>query len=143
MAKRGKKVEPCGGMCCALFGTGFDHEVFEYMSWSVRICLRLWEEPQVAASFWVRQNKSWAGEGRMYDFDDCRKMMLAFVPHKAEGESPQFYTCKVWDKKTKLCTEYEQRPIICRNHGVKMACAFSGCKLNPIPKKVIHEDNLG
>lgn len=40
-----------------------------------------------------------------------------------EGE--RYFTCKHWDPSTRLCTVYEERPKMCRDHPCG-ACKF-GC----------------
>lgn len=35
------------------------------------------------------------------------------------------YTCKHYDKETTLCTQYENRPPVCRNFGA--CCEYKGC----------------
>lgn len=41
-----------------------------------------------------------------------------------------YYTCKHYDKENKLCTVYDQRPQLCRHHGVGNKCEYQGCQIN-------------
>jgi Fe-S-cluster containining protein len=41
-----------------------------------------------------------------------------------EGE--KYFTCKHWDPETRLCTDYENRPGMCRRYGTTKACRH-GC----------------
>ena len=57
----------------------------------------------------------------------------AQIMHRSWGfrnwtpEEGEFYlTCKHWDPKTRLCTDYENRPQMCRDTGVIKPCPF-GC----------------
>lgn len=50
-------------------------------------------------------------------------------PRKKLKNGSHQYTCKHYDKKTKLCTIYEIRPRMCRDYPNGHACLFPGCKL--------------
>lgn len=49
-------------------------------------------------------------------------------PGGAEGHH---YTCRYFDKKSRDCTIYEQRPDMCRDHPYEKPCTFKGCELTP------------
>lgn len=36
------------------------------------------------------------------------------------------YTCRHWDENTRLCTVYDQRPMLCRDYPYGQACSH-GC----------------
>lgn len=41
------------------------------------------------------------------------------------------YTCRYFDRETRDCTIYEQRPDMCRDHPYNRPCTFKGCELTP------------
>lgn len=41
------------------------------------------------------------------------------------------YTCRHFDKATRNCAIYEQRPDMCRDHPYNKPCTFKGCELTP------------
>ncbi len=43
-----------------------------------------------------------------------------------DGSAEYLYTCKYWDETTHLCTNYENRPDMCRNYPAHGLCQF-GC----------------
>lgn len=44
------------------------------------------------------------------------------------------YTCRVWDPETRLCREYDRRPIVCRRHPVSKKCGLDpSCNAAPVP----------
>lgn len=45
------------------------------------------------------------------------------------------YTCRHWSKETKLCTNYENRPELCKHHGVGNDCKYIGCTMKCDPPK--------
>lgn len=42
-----------------------------------------------------------------------------------------WFTCKFFDKVTRLCTIYDTRPKMCRNHGtdLRQTCLYTKCRL--------------
>jgi Fe-S-cluster containining protein len=51
--------------------------------------------------------------------------------------STYHYTCKHFDKKKRICTNYEQRPNMCRVYGE--GCQYKGCKFTEIAAKEVKE----
>lgn len=39
---------------------------------------------------------------------------------------PEFYKCRLWDEETRLCTQYEDRPRMCRTYPYGRGC-HHGC----------------
>jgi len=46
-----------------------------------------------------------------------------------------FYTCRHYDKATRSCTVYEQRPQMCRKFPNDGQCQFNGCEF-AVPRKM-------
>jgi Fe-S-cluster containining protein len=42
-------------------------------------------------------------------------------------EGGQRYTCRHWDPVTGNCTQYDQRPAMCRDYPYRGNCGFMGC----------------
>lgn len=40
----------------------------------------------------------------------------------------RYFTCKHWDRKTRLCKDYDNRPKMCRDYGSGQVCKH-GCGL--------------
>ncbi len=53
--------------------------------------------------------------------------MVIQLPDEDDG-TPRF-TCRHFDTETRNCTNYENRPKLCREHGVNTACAQPSCTL--------------
>ncbi len=53
-------------------------------------------------------------------------------PVRVQPPAPQGESCPYLDLKTKRCTVYERRPLICRLYGMteELPCPF-GCKPTP------------
>lgn len=51
------------------------------------------------------------------------------APRKKTKARSHHYTCKHFDKKTKLCTIYDERPLMCRRFPNGEPCPYPGCKL--------------
>jgi Fe-S-cluster containining protein len=68
-----------------------------------------------------------------YDWAPCD-------PPRKQDRMMHHYTCKHYDRDTKLCTIYENRPLMCRNYPNGHACRYPGCKLPGNTKKLREED---
>lgn len=53
-----------------------------------------------------------------------------------EGNDAHHYTCKHFDTKTRLCTDYENRPNMCRSYPNGIACTFKGCGYNQVKEEI-------
>lgn len=78
-----------------------------------------------------------AASARPWEKEELDKLstMLIFLDHSylnGNGEmdhKPSFwFTCKHFDKETRLCKTYETRPSLCRNHG-PVQCYYTKCQL--------------
>lgn len=56
--------------------------------------------------------------------DEIKKIEEMVIPLEDENQNTlKFaYTCRHWDKTTRLCTNYENRPIVCKEHPLSMPC---------------------
>jgi Fe-S-cluster containining protein len=52
---------------------------------------------------------------------------LGTIPRWIEYSSQALYTCRHWDTETRLCTQYENRPALCRNYPYRGSCNHEGC----------------
>lgn len=50
------------------------------------------------------------------------------------------YTCRHFDTEKRLCTIYENRPLMCRNHGVEYSCVTQGCSMTNAMRDPLHLD---
>lgn len=47
-----------------------------------------------------------------------------------------YFSCNRWDKETRLCTRYEERPAMCREFpGKDRACTSCGLNVTERPRK--------
>jgi Fe-S-cluster containining protein len=53
---------------------------------------------------------------------------LPYDPEDYVGTDMAQYTCRNWDEDTRLCTIYEQRPIMCRGYPYGQLCSH-GCDI--------------
>lgn len=123
---------PCGGYCCERFH------------------FRTNDTPE--------QLKEWvSGPGAL----EANKQVVEMVVYLGEstldadgeeGPSRHWYTCKHFNRETRLCTIYETRPAMCRNYNTKPwnSCGLKKCKaLRPehepksYPKLELREASYG
>ncbi len=88
-----------------------------------------------------RQLKRRSGNGfwKFAPDDDSEFVAKHFIPVKYSNIHPEagvriakpnmLYRCPFWDGQTKLCTNYDNRPSLCRRHGVEAECSTPGCTL--------------
>lgn len=52
--------------------------------------------------------------------------------HDLEGNNivVQTYTCRHFDTVNRICTVYDQRPMLCRTFGIQSECSYTGCNIN-------------
>jgi Fe-S-cluster containining protein len=52
--------------------------------------------------------------------------------HDLEGDNivVQTYTCRHFDTVNRICTVYDQRPMLCRTFGIQNECSYTGCNIN-------------
>lgn len=102
----------CLAYCCEAFRIPVDA-----LGW-------LWDEPE-----------------NVRDGHFLRDMLIELTPeeatdrHRSMGlhgwipdEGEHYFTCKHWDETTRLCTVYEQRPQMCRDHPgayCKHGCGYT------------------
>jgi Fe-S-cluster containining protein len=96
----------CGGGCCAVFWLPKEVPDNIYDAAFIRD-MRIELTAEQAQERWAK----FVGDGR--------------VLPPAEPERP-WYTCRHWDEDTRLCTVYEQRPMLCRDYPYGRPCSH-GC----------------
>ncbi len=42
-------------------------------------------------------------------------------------DGSEIYECRNFNKKTRLCMAYDERPDMCRRHGIGYPCPSRGC----------------
>ena len=107
----------CTGACCREFWLPFDHAELKA--------------------------KAERGEQANGSKLELKRLVEVVVPldlaeHGVEVEGGKAtrwpYTCRVWDPETRLCKEYDRRPIVCRRHPVSKACGLDpACRAVPGP----------
>ena len=68
-------------------------------------------------------------------------------PEGQEGEENKslYFTCKKYDPETKSCTDYENRPNMCRNYPSGNRCEYKNCcwdKVNGKEEKITAEISI-
>lgn len=61
--------------------------------------------------------------------EECRKIAEMITPLPAEEDGVDRFTCRHHDPETEDCKNYDDRPNICRNHGVTTSCDMPGCTM--------------
>lgn len=60
--------------------------------------------------------------------EQIARMVLALGYRRIKGKLTYLWTCKHFDKETRLCKIYEMRPRMCRNHPPKgKQCDYGEC----------------
>jgi Fe-S-cluster containining protein len=61
--------------------------------------------------------------------DEFPKLLDMLIPIDKESEWPEthWYKCKYFNYGTKKCMNYENRPIVCKQHPVSEPCPVEGC----------------
>ena len=108
------EVPDCTGTCCAAFH--LTHELDE-----------------------VRRGR--AADGKRVPPDEARKIADMLIPlgpdevREATGDDERadediddrWFTCRHWDRETRLCTIYPDRPQMCRDYGTEKVPCSHGC----------------
>jgi Fe-S-cluster containining protein len=68
------------------------------------------------------------GTDRFWDFRQVAEMVIYQRPHES-GEG-YMYTCKHFDEETNNCTNYENRPRMCRDYPYGGVCSYEGCTMS-------------
>lgn len=53
---------------------------------------------------------------------------------------PLLYKCCLWDEDTMLCTDYENRPRMCRTFPYGNGCHNNGCDFDVTPEYLVEEE---
>ena len=55
------------------------------------------------------------------------ELELGPIPKWIEHSPQNLYTCRHWDTDTRLCTQYDNRPWLCRAYPYTQDCQHEGC----------------
>ena len=111
MSAEALTLSKCPGKCCAVFYFPYEEEDFKTRALHVKdgayivdmlIPLSAKESAERLERFGITGN---------------------FDPVKNEGHH---FTCRHWDEDTRLCTDYENRPEMCRDYPYNHECSH-GC----------------
>ena len=70
-----------------------------------------------------------------------RRGLVVPLPGKLDVSPGNWYTCRLFDDLTNLCTDYENRPDMCRNFPWFGRCIYPGCG-HLKPDEVFHNGKL-
>lgn len=105
----------CPGGCCAVFW--LPREVPEGVADREFILdMRIELTPEQASERWAK----FVGSAQPV------AMKRSATEVTAPGVERPAYTCRHWDEQTRLCTVYDQRPMICRDYPYGQPCSH-GC----------------
>lgn len=121
----------CDGRCCAVFTF-----------------------PSSPLQLHQARKRYWSGEK---DAETLRDMLVPLSVPEARGRGERFnlgggsvdeiaeaglnfYTCAHWDEETRRCTNYENRPVMCRDYPYAQNCVHCGWEL-PQADKAQYEIN--
>lgn len=120
----------CGGFCCERFCTHWSPS--EWQDWADAI--------KNGAHEWVDdKGKSWGIGNERHQKDVLHTAdMLILLETDETHVNPEnyringqfYYTCKHFNKETRLCNDYKNRPLMCSGYpkNTKKACVYEGCK---------------
>lgn len=117
-----KPAPTCPGYCCEAFSVG-SPEDFRSSQWHHEDFERVRDMLVYLGEF----------EGNPTGRTPCGKLSTRKVePGDPAGPNTgHFHTCRLWDKETRLCTIYEERPTMCRTYPNRDVCVFEGCDVGP------------
>lgn len=87
----------CSGRCCEYFQFGLSPEQ-------------------------IKQRAEIAAGG---DYEKVASMVIPLFAVHSSGDTTWFYTCKHFDKQTRKCMDYDNRPKMCRNYPEGVKCGHS------------------
>lgn len=104
----------CTGACCALF-------------WWSRTPEQLQAWPLLAGGSTPAESRFIADMLVALDEAEARRRIDEFAikttyEEATSHEGRLLYTCRHWDERTRLCTVYEQRPVMCREFPYGLGC---------------------
>jgi Fe-S-cluster containining protein len=70
----------------------------------------------------VKALKKEKGNGSIEEYPKLVDMLIS------TGKISKIFNCKYFNKETKLCMNYKERPIVCKQHPVSVPCAKQNCK---------------
>lgn len=110
----GSSTSDCNGSCCERF----------YLPWT----------PET-----VKELKDNIDSGEPNEYHEDTEMIVNMVIPLESDDSTGgwWYTCKHWDRDTRLCTVYEQRPYMCREYPYGDKCKFCNSKCGTKKREVL------
>lgn len=94
----------CNGMCCSMFYIGDDTM-----------------ETLLKRAAYAEPGTEWNSE-----ISKITNMLIPIYVVKASEFSGNMFTCRHWDKETKLCRDYENRPKMCSDYPYGVHCQWCG-----------------
>lgn len=112
----------CTGHCC---------EVFHLPKGPAGLAERATYDPDVAR---VQQIVQYLGFGYTKEFISSR---VPTIPEhrRLDREKGHWYTCTVFDKETRNCTDYENRPHMCRDYPGVHRCEHLDCTWDEVTQR--------
>lgn len=117
----------CQGDCCVAFRVPYTMEELEAgdvgdQDQAEAFVLAEMLEPLTLQEFMDRQDE----------------FVLGARTRVTEEDDGHLYKCKKWDEETRLCTDYENRPPMCRTFPYDKPCRYGcSCTGDPVGPEVI------
>lgn len=123
----------CGGFCCENFCTAYSPGEWERFA-----------EAAKNKTVWIDgDGKEWSVDDSVReDVQQIAEMLILnsidedFVQDEGARLNGKYhYTCKNFNKETRLCMNYDNRPEMCRNYpeNTKKECSYEQCGLKCKP----------
>lgn len=129
----------CSGECCRLMTLSATTEQIAVMAAGQRYVQRLWDSHLLNGGTrhdWVHPSIG-RNPDAVYVERHWVPVRLSFYDgvegtrfNGQRGPKPQQqYRCRQWDGNTRMCNDYENRPTLCRVHGIRYQCKRPDCTL--------------
>lgn len=136
----------CLGHCCRMFWLPFTPEKLHMVVWARSIYgyndANGWPEgiPNYVNAERVADIVIYRGtftREQLVEYGRRRGLAVPLPGLKGEDNHGSWYTCKLLDWATNLCTDYENRPDMCMNFPWFGSCTYPGCD-HPKPPAVVN-----
>lgn len=67
------------------------------------------------------------------DKDEYSKLLDMLI---STGRISKIFNCKYFNKETRLCVNYENRPVVCKQHPTSKPCSKEGCT-EPMTERIL------
>lgn len=108
----------CKGNCCDPVVLGLSPQAFTEAYINSKTGLKPVEDAEEIQKMW-----------RLFTYKGASRVSPMTKGIYADNQVLFMYQCSNYDTDTKKCTDYENRPKMCRKYGVENPCSYDGCEI--------------